>query len=910
MSIQEGSNLGPYQIIALLGAGGMGEVYRAKDTRLNRTVAIKVLPSHLSGNSDLRQRFEREARAVSSLNHPNICTLYDVGHQNGTDYIVMEYLEGETLASRLRNGPLSQSDLLRYSVQIADALDKAHKHGIVHRDLKPGNIILTKGGAKLLDFGLAKLESEVKHLPEVSTLPTEHRELTQPGSVLGTFQYMAPEQLEGKEVDARTDIFAFGAVMYEMATGKKAFEGKSQASLIAAILKEDPQPVSRVQPLTPLILDRLISTCLAKDPDDRWQSAHDISNQLRWIAESSGSQITQTAVTVPARSALRSRSAGWIVAGLLLLAGIAGTFAFLPRFAKEAQPGIQTHFTITSQDNLIGGRNLADPDFAVSPDGTRLVYLLSDTSGKTQLYLRRFAATTAQPIPGTEGAQLPFWSPGGQQIAFYSESRLKRVPIGGAAAQIICNVNGEMRGGLWLPDETILFSVIGSPLYRVSAEGGEPKPFTELNASTNERGHYWPVLLPDSKHFLFLADKDDFSARAIFLASLDSKERTELVKTNFTARYIDPGYLIYMREDALVAQRLELDSPRLTGDAIRIADNPFGNIIRGASPFNSSINGVIVYRSFGSIYKTQLSWFSRNGKPLQTIGPVTSDVSVNLSPDERRAAVSSVSEIGRSAGRAELPVNIWVVDLTRGVRTRITFDPATSDENPTWSPDGRMLVFASHAKGGNAKVYQKAFTGDGQAVPVLEGTGNEHPIDWSPDGKFLLLHTDQGFESSLDMMLLPLTGDRKIRPFQATPFREGQGRISPDGKWVAYASGESGRLEVYVRSFTGGAGKWQVSSAGGAEPRWRKDGKELFYVALDGTMMAVEVRAGESLDILQPTPLFDTHLPPSDLNHYGGTARYDVSRDGMRFLINSVVVPASPPTLNVITNWNPPRTQE
>ena len=907
MPLSPGQKIGPYEILSPLGAGGMGEVYRARDTRLNRIVAIKVLPTHLSGNQDLRERFDREARAVSSLNHPNICTLYDVGHQNGTDYIVMEYLEGETLATRLQNGPLSRSDLLRSSIQIADALDKAHKHGIVHRDLKPGNIILTKGGAKLLDFGLAKLQSELKTVPEVSSLPTEHRELTQPGSVLGTFQYMAPEQLEGKDVDARTDIFAFGAVMYEMATGKKAFEGKSQASLIAAILKEEPQPVSHLQPLTPLLLDRLISTCLAKDPDDRWQSAHDISNQLRWIAESSGSQITRTAVAAPSRSALDSRYAGWIVAALLLIAGVAAAMLLLPRLKTRTQQAIQTHFLINSPENLIGGSNLADPDFAVSPDGTKLVYVLSDITGKKQLHLRPFAEDASQPIPGTDGAQLPFWSPDGQQIAFVSESRIKRIPIGGGNAQMICDVKAEMRGGVWLNDGTILFSVIGSPLYRVSAEGGEPKPFTELDVAANERGHYWPVALPDSNHFLFLADKKDPAARAVYLASLDSKERTELLKTPFTARYIDPGYLLYLEANTLMAKRLELDPPRLTGDAVRVADRLFGNMIRGVSPYNSSARGVIAYCSFGSIYKTQLTWFSRTGKQLQTVGPVSSDVSVNLSPDEKRAAIASVSEIGRSAGRAEIPVNIWVVDLARGVRTRLTFDPSTSDENPTWSPDGRTLVFASHAKSANANIYQKSATGDGPAQPVLTGTGNEHPIDWSPDGKFLLLHTDQGFESTLDMLLLPLTGDRKIRPFHATEFREGQGRISPDGKWVAYTSGESGRLEVYVKSFTGGAGKWQVSSAGGAEPRWRKDGKELFYVALDGMIMAVELRAGGSIDVLQPTPLFDTHLPPSDLNHYGGTARYDVSHDGMRFLINSVVVPATPPTLNVITNWNPPR---
>ena len=908
MAISDGTHLGPYQIHSLLGAGGMGEVYKATDTRLNRIVAIKTLPEHLSGTQDLRQRFEREARAVSSLNHPNICTLYDIGSHNGTDYIVMEYLEGETLAERLLKGPLPKPDLFRFGIQIADALYKAHGHGIVHRDLKPANIFLTRNGVKLLDFGLAKLQPTASTAFGVSALPTKEREITEEGTVLGTVQYMAPEQLEGKEADQRTDIFALGMVLYEMAAGRKAFQGNSKASLIAAILKEEPPSLLEIQPLTPPLLERLIRGCLEKHPEDRWQSVHDISQQLRWIQEGSGTQhVTALPKSHPSEKRSGARSIA-VAALVLLIAGIAGTLLLAPRLFQKSPKRIETHFSMPSAEFLRQRLNQADPDFSISPDGARIVYPLMDAvDRKTRLYVRDFSQDRARVIPGTEGASLAFWSPDGKQIAFISDSRMKRISLAGGTAESICDVQEEFRGGVWLPDGTILFSTVNSEILRVSAEGGEPQPVTKLDKTRNERSHNWPTPLPGYKKFLFLSSTPDMAQRTLYLGSLDDTNVTPLFKSFFTGKYIAPGYLAFVRGDTLFVQRFEEDPPRLMEEPVRISDGIVVNMLRGATPVDTSWDGVIAYRTFGDMYKTQLTWFDRTGTRLATAGPVTTDVSVTLSQDDKRAFVSSLSETARSTGRGELPVNIWMVDLARSLRTRITFEPSNSDENPTLSPDGRSFVFASHLMGANAELYQKMSSGEGQTVPILQGPGNEHPIDWSPDGKYLLLHTDSGNAGSLDILMLALDGDRKPLPFVATRFVEGQAQFSPDGRWVAYTSGESGRLEVYVKPFPSGEDKWQISSNGGAEPRWRADGKELFYVSLDGVLTSVPVSAvGQDFQISTPVVLFETHLPLVDLNHYGGAARYDVTADGKRFLVNTVVVPQQPPTLNIITNWNPP----
>jgi len=907
MGIESGTKLGPYEILAPLGAGGMGEVYRAKDTRLDRTVAIKVLPSHLSDDPDLRQRFEREARAVSSLNHPHICTLHDIGHQEGTDYLVMEYIEGETLSERLQKGPLPIADLLRYSIQIADALDKAHKKGIIHRDLKPGNIILTKSGVKVLDFGLAKI-AEQKPVAGVSQLATERRELTKEGTILGTIQYMAPEQLEAKETDARTDIFAFGAVMYEMATGKKAFEGSSQASLIAAILKEEPKPLSQVQPLSPPILERLVKTCLAKDPEDRWQSAHDISNELCWIAESGGSE---TAVSIAtAMPKLKSGHLRWIVAGALAFALIAVSFWAGSRFiGKQTSEIGEIRFWIpTSREANASAAVRGAPDFAVSHDGKQLVYLVIDSTGRGLLWLRPLGSFKDQPISGTVNAEIPFWSPDDQQLAFYSEGFLKKVTLGGGTPQVICKVAGDFFGGAWLPDGTIVFASAGSGLQRVSAGGGQPQPLTTLNPERKELVHTYPVFLPDGRHFLYSTDSDKAEERAVYLGSVDSKETVRILDSRYKVNYMEPGYLLFVRGNSLVAQRLQLDPPKLVDDPIPVADELFGNAAVSNAPFTSSLNGTILYRGGDQWAKTQLAWFDRNGKNLETVGSVESDVSVTLSPDGTRAAVGGTMGSNFRSGTGEASVNIWVIDLARDIRTRVTFDPNISDENPTWSPDGRFLAFASHRTADRAEIFKIGSAAEGKDQPLYSGNGNEHPIDWSPDGKFLLLH---GNGNSTDLFSLPVSGgESKPTTFVSTAVDDAQGQFSPDGRWVAYTSVESGRNEVYVRPFPNGDGKWQISPAGGSEPRWRGDGTELFYLAPDGTLMAVSVSAGPSFEATPPVALFKTGTLPIDLGAWGGAAQYDVTNDGSRFLINTIVVPPTPPNLYVIVNWKPPAPQQ
>jgi eukaryotic-like serine/threonine-protein kinase len=907
MPVLPGKKLGPYEIISAIGAGGMGEVYRAKDTRLDRIVALKVLPSHLSSNTDVRQRFEREARAVSSLNHSHICTLYDVGHQDGIDYIVMEYIEGETLSSRLQREPLSTSDLLRYSIEVSDALDKAHRQGIVHRDLKPGNIMLTKAGAKLLDFGVAKLQSEKTNPGDLSSLPTEHRDLTKEGMVLGTFQYMAPEQLEGREADARTDIFAFGAVMYEMATSKKAFEGKSQASLVAAILKEDPKPMREIQPLTPPILERLVKTCLAKDPEDRWQNAHDITNELRWIAESSGAQTPPSTVEPLQAPPGKWYRIGRIMAkaAVLALALFTGFLLNWVRFNQKPLASTEVRFWIPpAPGTSLVGDNHGNPDFAISQDGTKLVYSVRESPEKDQLWLRKLDSLSGQPIAGTEGARLPFWSPDRQYIAFYSENRLKKISLSGGSPVVLCDVPNRFGGGAWLADGTIVFGSIASGLSRVYADGREPKPLTILDPVRKERNHSYPVFLPDGNHFIYACDSYKAEERAIYMGTLNSKETVRLVGSPYKGGYVDPGYLLFLRGTSLMGQRLEMHPPRLIGEPILIADQLSVNSVSNDAPFTSSRNGVILYRSGGAAAKTQLAWFDRAGKALGKVSPIESDISVKLSPDGTQAAISSVTGSTFRSGAGEPSLNIWVIDLARGVRTRVTLDPAVSDENPIWSPDGRYLAFASHRKAFRAQIYEKSSSGEGQDKPILLGEGNEHPIDWSPDGKFLLVHANG---NGIDLMVLPLTGEPKPIPLLSSSADEAQGQFSPDGRWVAYTSSESGRNEVYVKQFPKGESKWQISSAGGSEPRWRGDGRELFYLAPDGTIMAVSVKAGSSLEVAPPVALFKTGITPANLNAWGGAHQYDVTKDGSRFLISSLVVPAIDPNLNVIVNWNPSR---
>ena len=880
-----GRTLGHYRVVSLLGSGGMGEVYRATDTRLDRTVAVKVLPQHLSSDPERRQRFEREARAVSSLSHPHICALYDVGQQDGIDYLVMEYIEGESLADRLDKGALPVDQALRYAIQIADALDKAHRARLVHRDLKPANVMLTKSGAKLLDFGLAKLrgsDSEIVFSGQ-SDLPTERARLTREGMIVGTLQYMAPEQLEAATVDARTDIFSFGAVLYEMITGSKAFSGKSQASLIAAILSLEPQPVSTVQPMAPPTLDRVVKTCLAKDPDERWQTAHDLMLELKWVAEAGSEAGTVAPVVVRGRN--RERLA-WIVAGALLLVLAVALLFIIANFRRSPTKLSATRFVIpvSGKQSLLG--------LSISPDGRRLVYGIV-SEGKPQLWIRELDSLIAQPLPGTDKSTgAPFWSPDGRYVGVFADSKLKKTELSGGPAQPLAEAPNP-RGGSWNRDGVIVFSPDATtPLYRVSATGGEITQLTTLDESRQETSHRWPFFLPDGRHFLYLARSSQRENTAICVGSLDSKETRRIGTADSNVSYARPGYLLFAQEATLMAQPFDADKLQVTGEAFQVVER-----LRYASPaalsgFSVSDNGVLVYIT-GNPVPNQLTWFDRSGRQLGTVGPTATYSSVRLSPDEKRVAVS------RTDPPAVTP-DIWLIELARGVASRFTNDPAM-DILPAWSPDGSHIAFSSNREGA-MKLYQKLSSGAGGDDELLKSGENRFVLDWSPNGRFILYRT-QNARTLSDVWVLPMLGDGNPYPLLQTKFAETFASFSPDGRWIAYVSDETGTEEVYVREFQGSGETWHVSTSGGSFPRWRRDGKELFYNS-DGKLMTVDVKgSGSRFAAGVPKLLFEKNIASSFGLNVRLAATFDVSADGQRFLIAVPVEESSPALITVVLNW-------
>ncbi len=885
MALSTGKRLGPYEVLSPAGAGGMGEVYRARDTRLDRTVAIKVLPAHLAENPDLKQRFEREARAVSSLNHPNICLLFDIGHQDGIDFLVMEYLEGETLAARLEKGALPPDQMLRSAVQIADALDKAHRQGVIHRDLKPGNIMLTKSGVKLLDFGLAKA-LPTAGIGDFSQSPTQSRPLTAEGTIVGTFQYMAPEQLEGKEVDARTDIFTFGAVLYEMATGRKAFEGKSQASLIAAIVSSDPPPISTLQPMIPQIagLDRVVRTCLAKDPDERWQTAHDVMLELKWIAEA-GSQAGVPAPLV-ARRKSRERFA-WVTAAILAALTVTLGVAYF-RIASTETRAVRSYILPPEKSGFATIRPGAGP-VVVSPDGRRIVFS-AQAGGKYQLWVRALDSLTAQPLSGTENGIFPFWSADSRYIGFFAGGSLKKIDATGGPPISLCSVS-QGRGGTWNREDVIIFAPHATGgLFRVSASGGAATPLTKPDTSKRESSHRWPSFLPDGRHFLYLVQGSTGEGRTynIYVSSLDGKENTLVLRAGSNAVYAS-GHLLFVRESSLMAQPFDVKRQQVRGDAVPIAEQVQfdGTVVRGT--FSASENGVLAYQSGGTLGGgSQFLWFTREGKQIGSVGEPAVQFSVRLSPDGQRLATEILDPKGANA-------DIWIYELKRGLRTRLTFDPAV-DRIPIWAPDGSRVVFASGRKG-SFDLYGKAASGAGSDELLLESNLIKSPTDWSRDGRFITYTSAGDPKTKADIWVLPLFADRKPFVFLQTEFNESGGQFSPDGRWMAYTSDESGRDEVYVAPFPGPGGKWQVSTAGGTRSKWRRDGKELFYLAADNKLMAAEVKTkGTSFEVGNVRPLFETHAPPVG-------PVYDVSTDGRRFLVNTVASQQASSPITLVTNW-------
>ena len=876
MTLSSGTRLGPYEVSELLGAGGMGEVYKARDTRLERIVAIKVLPAHLSSNPAFRERFDREARAISSISHPNICALFDVGTTADLHYLVMEYLDGESFADRLTKGTLSLDLVLRYGVEIASALSKAHRAGIVHRDLKPGNIMITRGGAKLLDFGLAKYAAGASPSDVLHSLATEHKPLTQEGTILGTFQYMSPEQLAGEEADTRSDIFALGAVLYEMLTGVRAFQGKNKTSLIGAIVSGEPRPVSSLQPLTPPALEHVIGKCLAKEPDDRWQSAHDIAEELKWISESGSQAGVAAPLTVKRKT--RERLAWSLAAVLAVGLGLASYLA-LPK-AEVAPPFYRTSLVLPSYPDYYAG------PMALSPDGKAIAFAAPTEAGQSILWIRRFDESAPQPLPSTVDASSPFWSPDGQTLGYFTFRKLNRISAAGGQPEVIADAAGGT-GATWNREGEILFAPnIASPIFRVPASGGNAVAVTHPE-KLGHRSHRWPYFLPDGKRFLFLAFRitGGKASEGIYLGSTDSKEDPKfLTVADSNAVYVEPGQVVFGRAGVLRVQRLDADKGVMLGEPASIAplqySERFSAAIFAASPT------ALVYQEKGAEILTELQWVDRQGKRLGTVGSPAYYWSPRLSRDGTRIAVDRSGSSGNG--------DIWILETTRPGSTRFTLDEA-NESLPAWMPgDDRLIYLINPRRAGRDVLLKPLKAGSAPEKILGDPSYDELPSDVSRDGRHLLfIHQTVG--AAADVYAYSFD-QKKSTPFLTSPAEEDAAYFSPDGNWVAYVSDESGRPEVYVQSFPTPAAQWQISTSGGGMPRWAPDGRELFFLSADGKLMSVPVKIGESFEAGTPAPLF-----PVRLRVNVGT-EYDISPDGTRFLLNALAPRIDPP-LSVMVNW-------
>jgi Tol biopolymer transport system component len=890
MTLAPGTKLGPYEIVAPLGAGGMGEVYRARDSRLGRDVAVKVLPQHLSANPEVRARFEREAKTVSSLNHPHICTLHDVGRESDTDYLVMELVEGETLASRLAKGALPTSDVLRLGAQIADALDRAHRAGVIHRDLKPGNVMLTKSGAKLMDFGLARggmgagrPASGSAATPQALTQsPTMAQPLTAEGTIVGTFQYMAPEQLEGREADARSDLWALGCVLYEMATGRRAFEGKSQASLIASIMHVEPPPVSQLAPMTPPALEQLVRGLIAKDPEERIQTAHDVKLQLQWMTE--GGSKAGVPAPVVARRRSRERLA-WLAAAVLFV--VAAGLGWAVFRGAPPRAGTMRVSVLPPETANIDADGLYT---AVSRDGASIAFVAADSTGASQLWLRALSEPEARPIAGTSQADLPFWSPDSRSIAFFADGKLKKVDVDGKNVQILCDAP-DGRGGAWARGVILFAPASAGGLARVAESGGPTTPITTPDSARHEKTLRFPSFLPDGRHFLYVAlGGDSFAVR---MGSLEDRKTRWVMNADGAALYAAPGHLLFARNGALMVQGFDTGSARLTGEPHVLGPAPNTTRFTGGPPGSVSANGVIVQRT-RSQPANGLAWLDREGRPQGEVPMApTQYFQVSLSPDEEHAALVRALPQGGQ--------DIWTIELSSGLVSRLPVDLPFC-ETPAWSPDGKWLAFSA-LEGNRRNIYRKLANGAGETETYVERpTAFSNPLCWSRDGRYLLFR-DLDPVTGEDLWMVQDSGDRKVLPLLHTRFHEEDASLSPDGRWVAYRSSESGRAELYVQSFpspeekvrvsSGGAGTGTRSSFGQAS--WRADGRELIYVGGDGvTVLSVPVETAGGFRTGTPRPLFK--LPGSC------TAMVPTS-DLKRFLILDQRSTKASASLQVILDW-------
>ena len=904
MPLTSGTKLGPYEIQSPLGAGGMGEVYRAKDTRLDRVVAIKVLASHLSSSSELKQRMEREARAVSSLNHPHICHLYDIGSQDGTDYLVMEFLEGETLGERLRKGTLPLNEILRIGITVAEALAAAHRQGIVHRDLKPGNIMLTKGGAKLMDFGLAKaaavgfdgaaskapLLSAARTMSEASPISP----LTTAGAIVGTIQYMSPEQVEGKEVDGRSDIFSFGAVLYEMVTGKRAFEGKSQLSVASAILEKEPDPITTLKPMAPPVLDRTIRKCLAKNPDERWQSASDLATQLIWMMDAS---LSGTGIAIQsAKHRENWRSFGWVLSGVLglLLIGAGWAWMSLHR-ATTARPVMRFSIELPVGDAL-GGTWYWYPSVAISDDGSQIAYV-GHRGGESQIYVRGTGEMTARAVPGTEGADMPFFSSDGQWLGIYSGGMIKKVPLAGGPTVTIART--AFKGGTWGPDDTIYFAN-GAGLLKVPATGGEPQKVTNLDVKRREVDQVFPEVLPGGKALLYTArtmEQPSFDEADIAAVNLASGERKILVRQGTDPHYVSSGHLLFMRAGVLLAAPFDSEKLEIKGAAVPVVENILENPRIGAGQYAISKDGLLVYIPGGVTYgEHELVFVDKagNAKPLTANKRPYEDFTI--SPDGKYIAAT-----------IEGPVtNTWVHDIARDTETRFNF--GIENRDPAWSADGKHIAYSGY-KDGKYAVFWKPMDGSTPEEALILSDKNVDAWFFSPDGG-TLLYAEYQFSGEQNIGALPLHDRERARMIFPAEYDVEWAILSPDGKWIAYDSIESGKPEVYIAPYPAMEPRQRISSNGGLHPLWAPDGRELYYrtgaspeeleqraLAQKTLVMAVSIETKPAFKAGHPRLLFEG--PYFESGH-----DIAVTPDGKGFiLIRESDTQTGPREMQVVVNW-------
>jgi serine/threonine protein kinase/Tol biopolymer transport system component len=816
----------------------MGEVYRARDPRLGRTVAIKVLPAEFSADEKLRLRFEREARAISSLNHPHICSVYDIGHQDGRDYLVMEYIEGETLSQRLARGPLPTEQLLRYGIEIAESLEKAHRQGIIHRDLKPSNIMITKSGAKLLDFGLAKsrhgsIWDQAKS--KVSQLPTAERPLTAEGTLVGTLEYMAPEQLEGKEADARTDIFALGGVLYRMVTGKRPFEGDSDASLIAAILEREPRPITALQPLAPAALDRVVRSCLTKDPDERIQTAHDVLLELRWVAEG----VSHPSLETRPISERKSRLLPWLALAVVTVAVSAGLITWR-RTTGGNEPFRPQRFELQPPEGVRVAESGAASTLAISPDGAWVAFRgVSDEPNRTGLYLRSTRELGARLVPGSVFS--PFFSADSKWLGFFGDGFLQKVPVSGGEPRRICQVR-QPRGASWGDDGMILFST-GEGLLRVSAEGGQPETLTK--PPPGER-HYWPHFLPGSKHALFVVHSGaSDSWRKVAVLSLEDR-KIRMLATGTSPRYVD-GQLVYSHLGTLHSSRFDPEKLKLSGEPRAILDDVYFYTGSGFTGFDVSRSGSLVYVPGAErLRDAELVWVDREGRISPAIDERRNYGAATISPDGKQFAVVIRTTLEDS--------DLWIYETERRQWRRLTNGKwVTTPEPPVWSSDNRWIVFSSF-ESGHGKLFRIA--ADGSKAPERLTSG----VEWDYPGGIsardnVLVFMRQVQAAQWDLLTLSLDGSGTPQPFLATPVLEAWPAFSPNGRWVAYESDETGTREIHVRPYPGPGQKVTISSAGGELPLWSRNGRELFYQR-GKEIWAAAVSAGGVFTAGQPKRLF------------------------------------------------------